>query len=88
MMEGKGGGAMVRVRVKKLVVAFAATTQAMKMEACAKAAGTPGRIIPLPPVIDAGCGLSWCAPPEARAEIAQLLQREEIQAEGLYELLL
>ena len=79
---------MARIRVKKLVIAFAATTQAMKMEACAKAAGAAGRIIPLPPVIDAGCGLSWCAPPEARAEIAQLLQREEIQAEGLYELLL
>ena len=50
---------MARIRVKKLVIAFAATTQAMKMEACAKAAGAAGRIIPLPPVIDAGCGLAW-----------------------------
>lgn len=79
---------MARIRVKKLVIAFAATTQAMKMEACAKAAGAAGRIIPLPPVIDAGCGLAWCAPPDARSELMQLLQKEKIQAAGIHELLL
>ena len=79
---------MARIRVKKLVIAFEATTQAMKMEACAKAAGAAGRIIPLPPVIDAGCGLAWCAPPEARSELMQLLQKEKIQAAGIHELLL
>jgi hypothetical protein len=31
----------------------------MEFEARATAFGLSGRIIPLPPVIDAGCGLAW-----------------------------
>jgi len=49
------------MREKKLqcVVTFRSTTDAMEFEARANAFGLSGRIIPLPPVIDAGCGLAW-----------------------------
>jgi len=49
---------------KWLIVTFDSTTDAMRMEKEAKAAGLPGRIIPLPTQISAGCGLSWRAYPE------------------------
>ena len=37
---------------------------AMQMEQYARAHGLPGRMIPVPREITAGCGLSWKAAPE------------------------
>ena len=36
---------------------------AMAMEALAREHGIPGRIVPVPSEIDAGCGLAWLIPP-------------------------
>jgi len=56
-----------------LIVTFSSTTQAIAGEKCLKAAGLPGRIIPVPRQISAACGLSWKAPLQARAQIAAAL---------------
>ena len=64
------------------------TTMAMKMEAAAKAKEAPGRLIPVPRQISAGCGLAWCAPVADRVSLEQLIATEQIVTEGCYELLL
>ena len=49
------------MRQKKLtqIITFQTTTAAMAMEDYCREQGLPGRIIPLPQEISAGCGLCW-----------------------------
>ena len=47
-----------------LIITFATTTQAMAMEKFCTRQNLPGRLIPVPREITAGCGLSWKAQPE------------------------
>ena len=63
------------MRAKKLtlVITFATTTQAMAVEKYCLEQGLPGRIIPVPREITAGCGLSWKAAPEDREVLANAL---------------
>lgn len=61
----------MRKKELKLVVTFHTTADAMAMEKACKENGVPGRIIPVPRAISAGCGLSWCA---------DLTEREQIKA--------
>ena len=49
----------MRKKALQCVVTFRSITDAMEFEARAATFGLSGRIIPLPPVIDAGCGLAW-----------------------------
>lgn len=79
---------MARVKTEKAVFTFPTTTQAMHMEQCCKAKGRPGRLIPVPVKISAGCGMAWCAPLCARMELEQMAKEEKIEMEGVYELLL
>lgn len=48
-----------RVKTPKTVLAFASTEDAMAMDAAATEHGLPGRLIPVPSEIDAGCGFAW-----------------------------
>lgn len=41
------------------VITFASTADALLFEKRAVAARLPGRLISLPPVISAGCGMAW-----------------------------
>ena len=52
----------MRKKELKLVVTFHTTADAMAMEKACKAEEVPGRLIPVPRVISAGCGLAWAAP--------------------------
>ena len=49
-----------------LIITFATTTQAMAMEKFCAQQNLPGRLIPVPRQITAGCGLSWKARPEEK----------------------
>lgn len=49
-----------------LIVTFPTTTSAMEAEEYCTVHGLPGRIIPIPREITAGCGLAWKAPVEAK----------------------
>ncbi|MBR3867065.1 MAG: DUF3343 domain-containing protein [Butyricicoccus sp.] len=51
----------MREKKNALIVTFASTTQAMAVEKHCHANGLPGRIIPVPRAITAGCGLAWKA---------------------------
>ena len=46
-------------REKKLMVVFPTTTDAMHMQQAATKYKLPGRMIPLPGGLEAGCGLAW-----------------------------
>jgi hypothetical protein len=75
----------MRKKELKLVVTFHTTADAMAMEKACKEHGTPGRIIPVPRAISAGCGLSWCADLSARDEIKELMNQVGIQEEDIHE---
>ena len=78
----------MREKQERFVVTFVTTTGAMAMERACRAAGLPGRLIPVPRSITAGCGMCWAAPPTARADLEALVIREKLDVDGLYNILL
>lgn len=75
----------MRKKELKLVVAFHTTADAMAMEKSCKEKGVPGRLIPVPRSISAGCGLAWCVELSERTQIQMLLNQAGIEAEALHE---
>ena len=75
----------MRKKELKLVVAFHTTADAMAMEKSCKEKGVPGRLIPVPRSISAGCGLAWCVELSERTQIQMLLNQAGIEAESLHE---
>ncbi|MDD2213921.1 MAG: DUF3343 domain-containing protein [Oscillospiraceae bacterium] len=69
-----------------LIIAFGQTTAALKMETCCQHEGLPGRLIPLPQQIRAGCGLVWAAAPEAENSLTEMMERQQIAVQGIYTL--
>ena len=59
----------MRVKAPALVISFANVTEALAVENACKAAGLPGRIIPVPREITAGCGLAWSAVADIKAHM-------------------
>lgn len=49
----------MREKREYVVITFATTTSALAMESICALEGIPGRIIPTPREITAGCGLAW-----------------------------
>lgn len=78
----------MRQKQKKIVFAFESTTMAMKMEKVMKEEGAPGRLIPVPKEITAGCGLAYIVEPENREEIETLMAAHGIEAQVEIELML
>lgn len=64
----------MRRRRPTLVIAFASTEQALAAEALLGRNGLPGRMIPIPSQISAGCGLAWKAEPEQREILLDALR--------------
>ncbi|MDD6693047.1 MAG: DUF3343 domain-containing protein [Atopobiaceae bacterium] len=71
-----------------LIVAFDRTTDAMAMEAACERDGVPGRIIPMPPQISAGCGMVWKADPADRQQILDEMEKVGLTPSSLHELML
>ena len=78
----------MRAKELKLLVTFHPTTAAMAMEKACAAAGIPGRLIPVPREITAGCGMSWKAEPADRAALEAFVAEKGITVAGFYELML
>ena len=78
----------MREKQERYVVTFRTTAGAMAMERACRDAGVPGRLIPVPRTISAGCGMCWAAPKEARAEVEQLITWEKLDVDGLYTVLI
>ena len=75
----------MRTKELKLVVTFHTTADAMAMEKACKEYQVPGRIIPVPRAISAGCGLSWCAALNDREQIVSMMRRAGIEEEAMHE---
>lgn len=75
----------MRKKELKLVVTFHTTADAMAMEKACKEHQVPGRIIPVPRAISAGCGLSWCADLSDRETIVSMMKEAGIEEEEIHE---
>ena len=78
----------MREKQLRLVVAFHTATAAMALEKYCGAHEIPGRLIPIPREITAGCGLAWSAPPTARTDIERAAASVGALIDGFYELML
>ena len=75
----------MRKKELKLVVTFHTTADAMAVEKACKEHHAPGRLIPVPRTISAGCGLSWCAELGDRDVIKAVMQEVGIEEEEMHE---
>ena len=78
----------MREKELRLVVTFHTTADAMAMEKACQAQNVPGRLIPVPRSISAGCGLAWCAPLTERDRLARVMAERGIEQEDLHECML
>jgi len=78
----------MRQREEKCIVTFRTTTGAMAMERACKVRGLPGRLIPVPRTITAGCGMCWAAPREARTAVEELVMEQHLDVDGIYAILI
>ena len=79
------GSGLMRKKELKIVVTFHTTADAMAMEKVCKERGVPGRLIPVPRAISAGCGLSWCAELTDREQILDVMKALANQISGRIE---
>lgn len=78
----------MRQKEEKCIVTFCTTTGAMAMERACKESGVPGRLIPVPRTITAGCGMCWAAPKEARETVEELVMDRHLDVDGIYAILI
>ena len=68
----------MRTKRPALVLAFASTAQALATEKYCQEHQLPGRLIPVPKEITAGCGLAWKAEVEQGEELTRALAQAGI----------
>ena len=74
----------MRQKKPTLIITFATTTQAMAMEKFCAEQGLPGRLIPVPREITAGCGLSWKADPAQKEHLEAALNASDIKWQEMH----
>ena len=68
----------------RLIAAFHTTAAAMAMESACARLGAPGRLIPVPRAITAGCGMCWAAPPEDGETVRDAAREAVVEVAGWY----
>ena len=76
----------MRAKQPTLIITFSTTAAAMRMEQFCGEEGLPGRLIPVPREITAGCGLAWKAEPEQEEAVLSALRAAGIEYSGVYRL--
>lgn len=76
---------MQRCKTPHAVVTFHCTADAMALQAAAVGGVLPGRVIPVPSEISAGCGLAWSVPVELRETLEQALEQRGLAFEAITE---
>ena len=69
--------------MKKLVIGFATTSNAMAMELFAKKNMLSGKLIPVPKELSAGCGLAWQSNLDDKEELIRILEDGNISWEKM-----
>ncbi|OUO88948.1 phytoene dehydrogenase [Gordonibacter sp. An230] len=75
----------MREKVPKVVATFTSTGDALAVEAAAREGGVPGRMIPVPAAVSAGCGLAWCVDARERGDLERALEERALPFEALHE---
>ena len=78
----------MRQKKLQLVISFESTAHAMAVETFCMEKGLPGRLIPIPKEITAGCGLAWKADPEAKEELLHASEQNGISYDGVHEIVI
>lgn len=78
----------MREKQQRLIVTFKTTTGAMAMEKACKSANVPGRLIPVPRQISAGCGLSWLCNVEDKEKIETLLKESTLEIQNIHDIIM
>jgi len=78
----------MREKREYLVITFHTTSAAMAMEALCAEKGLPGRLIPVPREITAGCGMAFRAETEQEQSLLDAAKDAGIQVDGTYKLYL
>ncbi|MBD9226909.1 MAG: DUF3343 domain-containing protein [Clostridiales bacterium] len=71
-----------------LVVTFDATAAAMAAEKYCLERGVPGRLIPVPREITAGCGLAWKAEVDQEEAVTAALEAAGIPYSGVHRVII
>ena len=71
-----------------LVITFHTTSAAMAMESLCAEKGLPGRLIPVPREITAGCGMAFRADVEQEQSLLDAAKEWGIQVDGVYKLVI
>ena len=71
-----------------LVVTFDATAAAMAAEKYCLERGVPGRLIPVPREITAGCGLAWKAEVDQAEAVTAALEAAGIAYSGVHRVII
>lgn len=77
----------MRTKELKYIITFHTTTGAMQMEKYCKENQYPGRLIPVPRAISAGCGLCWAAPVKEKELLHEMLSGKGMDVDGEYEIM-
>ena len=72
----------MREKRPTLFISFPTTTAAMEAESRFRAAALPGRIVPVPREITAGCGLAWMSAPEEEEHLLSFLKENRLLYEA------
>lgn len=67
----------MRQKRPALVIAFDSTSQAIAAETLFQNNDPPGRMIPIPAQISAGCGLAWKAEPDQKQALLDALSNAQ-----------
>jgi len=76
----------MRERKRWALASFATTAAAMAMEQAACASGAPGRLIPIPRSITAGCGMAWRCETADRAACEKAAVAAKVEVAAWYEI--
>ena len=81
-------GNKMREKQLRLIVTFNTTTGAMAMEKACKKENVPGRLIPVPRQISAGCGLSWLCNKEDKETIESIINNNNLDFANIHEIMM
>ena len=71
----------MRKKELKLVITFDSTSDAMAYEAFCENGGIKGRLIPVPQIVSAGCGMAWCTDTDERDIMEKAVKDADVSAQ-------
>lgn len=73
----------MRKKIPQLIVTFSNTPEAIAMEKYCLANEVPGRLIPVPTQITAGCGLAWKTDPGQEQSLLKVMDEAKLHWEAM-----